>query len=147
MRRHSLILLVSVIALYIACECTSTAQERVVVAIVVNRSNKIGDMTLTDVRKLFLGEKGTWPNGRRVILLMSPTGSPQRAAVLRQIYKMNESEFSKYVLQSAFTGRQLPLREVAAGDMKKTVAERPEVIGYLPITEVDAAVRPVLVIR
>ena len=78
---------------------------------------------------------------------MSPAGAPEREVILRQIYKMSESEFSKYVLQSAFTGRQSPPHEVAAGEMKKLVAERPDVIGYLPITEVDEAVRPVLVVQ
>jgi hypothetical protein len=103
-------------------------------------------MSLADVRKLFLGEKGTL-NGRRVILLMSPAGTPARETVLRQIYKMSESEFAKYVLQSAFTGRQTPPHEVAAGEMKRLVAERPDVIGYLPVTQVDDAIRAVLVVQ
>jgi hypothetical protein len=136
MRRSALVLLISGIALQLACSCRSSAQERVAVAIVVNRSHKIGDMSLADVRKLFLGEKGTL-NGRRVILLMSPAGTPARETVLRQIYKISESEFAKYVLQSAFTGRQTPPHELAAGEMKRLVAERPDVIGYLPFTQVD----------
>ena len=147
MRRSALVLLISGIALQLACSCRSSAQERVAVAIVVNRSHKIGDMSLADVRKLFLGEKGTLPNGRRVILLMSPAGTPARETVLRQIYKMSESEFAKYVLQSAFTGRQTPPHEVAAGEMKRLVAERPDVIGYLPVTQVDDAIRAVLVVQ
>jgi hypothetical protein len=146
MRRSALVLLISGIALQLACSCRSSAQERVAVAIVVNRSHKIGDMSLADVRKLFLGEKGTL-NGRRVILLMSPAGTPARETVLRQIYKMSESEFAKYVLQSAFTGRQTPPHEVAAGEMKRLVAERPDVIGYLPVTQVDDAIRAVLVVQ
>jgi hypothetical protein len=56
---------------------------------------------------LFMGDKGTLPNGRRVTLLMSPAEAPEREVILRQIYKMSESEFSKYVLQSAFIGRRM----------------------------------------
>lgn len=116
-------------------------------AIVVNKSNKISDLSVADVRKLFLGEKGTLPNGRRIVLLMSPAGTPERAVILRQIYRMTESEFSKYILQSAFTGRQPPPREVVSRDMKRLVTERPDVIGYLPVSQVDDAIRPVLVIQ
>ena len=100
--RRNLVLLMSVVVIYLFCAGISNAEHRVAVAIVVNRSQKIGDMSLQEVRKLFLGEKGTLPNGRRVPLLMSPTGTPEREAVLRQIYRMSESQFTKYVLQSAY---------------------------------------------
>jgi hypothetical protein len=147
MRRRSLILLISGIALQLACACRSSAQDNAAVAIVVNRSLKIADMSVAEVRKLFLGDKGTLPNGRRVIVLMSPVGTPAREVVLRQIYKMSESEFAKYVLQSAFTGRQSPPHEVGYLEMKKLVADRPDVIGYLPVTRVDDAIRAVLVVQ
>jgi hypothetical protein len=147
LRRRSVVLLLSGIALHLACASASSAQNRVAVAIVVNRSHQIGDMSFADVRKLYLGEKGTLPNGRRVTILMSPRGTPEREVVLRQIFKMSEREFTKYLLQSAFTGRQSPPREVAAGDMKKLVAERPEVMGYIPVSEVDSSIRAVLVVQ
>jgi len=117
------------------------------VAFVVNPSTRIGDLGIAEVRKLFLGEKETLPNGRKAILLMAPVGTPQRLAVLQQIYKMNEKEFAKYVLHSAFTGRYSPPREVTISDMKQIVSENPAAIGYMPISEVDQAVRPVLVIH
>ena len=76
------------------------AADSMAVAFVVNPSTRIGDLGIAEVRKLFLGEKETLPNGRKAILLMAPVGTPQRLAVLQQIYKMNEKEFAKYVLQS-----------------------------------------------
>jgi hypothetical protein len=94
-----------------------------------------------------MGEKGKLPNGRQAILLMRGVGTPERAVVLRQIYKMNESELANYVLQSAFTGRQSVPREVNGAQMKQIVSENPSAIGYMPIAEVDEAVRPVLVIQ
>ncbi len=62
-------------------------------------------------------------------------------------FTMSESEFAKYVLQNAFTGRQSPPHEVAAGEMKRLVAERHDVIGYLPVTQVDDSIRAVLVVQ
>jgi hypothetical protein len=145
--RRALVLLISALALQLACTSMASAQHGIAVAIVVNRSQKIGDMSLQDVRKLFLGEKGTLPNGQRVSLLMTPPGTPEREAVLRQIYRMSENEFTKYVLQSAFTGRQSPPREVPAAEMKKLVAANPNAIGYLPVTQVDDAIRAILVVQ
>lgn len=123
------------------------AADSMAVAFVVNPSTRIGDLGIAEVRKLFLGEKETLPNGRKAILLMAPIGTPQRFVVLQQIYKMNEKEFAKYVLHSAFTGRYSPPREVTISDMKQIVSENPAAIGYMPISEVDQAVRPVLVIH
>jgi hypothetical protein len=144
MRHRFLILLMSGVAFY-ALTSTTNAQEKGGVAIVVNRSNKISDMSLEDVRRLFLGEKGSLPNGRRVILLMSPPGTPEREVVLRQIYKMDEREFSRFVLQSAFTGRQSPPHEVPEAAMKGIIAERSDVIGFLPVEQVNGDIRPVLI--
>jgi hypothetical protein len=146
--RHSFIALSIIgVALYLAVANASKADQSFAVAVVVNPSTRIRDLSIGEVRKLFMGEKGKLPNGRQAILLMRGVGTPERAVVLRQIYKMNESEFAKYVLQSAFTGRQSVPREVNGAQMKQIVSENPSAIGYMPIAEVDEAVRPVLVIQ
>jgi hypothetical protein len=119
----------------------------VAIAIVVNPSTNIGDLSLGEVRKLFMGEKSTLPHGKPALLLMAPVGTPERTVVLRQVYRMTESEFAKFILRSVFTGHQLAPREVDSAHMKQAVSENVNAIGYLPISQVDAAVRPVLLIR
>jgi hypothetical protein len=59
---------------------------------------------------------------------MNPAGTLERKVILRQIYRMSESEFRKYVLQYAFTGRQSPPREVTMGDTKKFAAKHRPVL-------------------
>jgi ABC-type phosphate transport system substrate-binding protein len=146
--RHPLLPLVIIaLVLCLTFANPSKAEPAFAIAFVVNPSTNIGDLSIADIRKLFLGVKGKLPNGRHAVLLMTPAGTPERAVVLREIYKMNESEFAKYILQSAFTGRQSPPREVNGVQMKQIVSEDPSAIGYLPISEVDQGVRPVLVIR
>jgi ABC-type phosphate transport system substrate-binding protein len=117
-------------------------------AIIVNRSNDSIDLTLDQVRKLFIGEKAKWRNGERVIVLMNASGAVERSVVLRRIFRMNEHEYKKYMMQAAFTGRvPTPPREVDAGEMKKIVADTPGAIGYLRLQDMDASVRAVLLIR
>jgi ABC-type phosphate transport system substrate-binding protein len=118
------------------------------VAIVVSKSNNIGDMSTEGVRKLFLGERSSWPNGRRVTVLMSAPGSSERTIILRHIYKMSESEYVRYTMQATFTGRvQSAPRELESLDMKRAVADNPGAIGYLPIADVDDSVHAVLMVR
>jgi len=41
-------------------------------AIVVNRSNPMSEISLSDLRKLYRGQRSRWSNGRRVTLVMRP---------------------------------------------------------------------------
>ena len=54
-------------------------------AIVVNVSNPVDDLAMADLRRVFLGERGHWQNGRRITLVMLERGWPEREAVLGSI--------------------------------------------------------------
>jgi len=54
-------------------------------AVVVNLSNPIENLSMAELRNLFLGERSHWPNGRRITLVMMEPGQPERAAVLSLI--------------------------------------------------------------
>jgi len=58
-------------------------------AIIVNQSNTIDDLSLKDLRTVFLGERSHWPNGRRITLVMMDPGLSERKAVLRDVCHMN----------------------------------------------------------
>src|SRR5207244_927600 len=73
-------------------------------AIVVNQSNPVNELTMAELRRVFLGERGHWPNGRRITLVMLEPGWPERAAVLTSIYHMDEAEFNNHFLHGLFTG-------------------------------------------
>ena len=117
------------------------------VAVVVNKGNDVNGMSLELARKFFLGDKSVWPNGRRVTVLMSASGSPEREAALHSIYKMSESEYAKYFLQAAFTGRvQTPPKDVSATEVKKMVADNPGAIGCIRKDQVDDSVKVALIL-
>src|SRR5690348_9890610 len=59
-------------------------------AIVVNQSNPVDNLSFQELRKIFLGERSHWPNGRRITLVMIPPGRPERAAILSELYHMSE---------------------------------------------------------
>src|SRR5207253_6682003 len=55
------------------------------------------------LRKIFLGEKSHWTNGRRITLVMMDPG-PERKTVLRDIYRMNENDLNNHFIHGLFTG-------------------------------------------
>jgi ABC-type phosphate transport system substrate-binding protein len=116
------------------------------VDIIVNKTNTIDDLSLADAKKVFMGDKSTWPSGKRVTILMLAPGQPERAIVLRQIYKMSEDDLGQYFTQAAFAGKvSAPPKDVAsAAQMKQAVAGNPGAIGYVKKEDVDDTVKAVL---
>src|SRR5271167_3997366 len=103
------------------------------VDVIVSKANSTADLSAADAKKIFMGDKSVWPSGKRVTILMLAPGQPERAVILKEIYKMSEGDFSKYFLQAAFSGRvTAPPKDVgSAAQMKQLVAENPGAIGYL----------------
>ena len=123
---------------------TAAAGEEV--DIIVNKANTIDDLSLADAKKVFMGDKSTWPSGKRVTILMLAQGLPERAVVLREIYKMPEDQFGQYFVQAAFAGKvAAPPKDIAsAAQMKQAVAANPGAIGFVKKEDVDDTVKAVL---
>jgi ABC-type phosphate transport system substrate-binding protein len=119
------------------------------VDVVVNKANSISDLPLADAKKIFMGDKSTWPSGKRITVIMLSQGQPERAVVLREIYKMAEGDYGKYFMQAAFTGKvTAPPKDVgSAAQMKQSVTENPGAIGFLKKDDVDDSVKVVLRIQ
>jgi ABC-type phosphate transport system substrate-binding protein len=146
MKNHilSTILMLSLIA---SCAWFMTASAAVEeVDVVVNKSNKVGPLSREEVRRIFIGEKSSWPGGKRITVLMLGPDQPARAVILREVFKMNESDYIKYFLQAAFTGQvQAPPKDLpSVTQMKARLAANPAAIGYLKKEDMDDSVKVVL---
>lgn len=112
-------------------------------AIVVNQSNPVSGLTMADLRRVFLGERGHWPNGRRITLVMLEPGWPERDAVLSNIYHMGETEFNNHFLHGLFTGEVFvsPKTLSTPEGVRKFIFNVPGAIGYLRASDVDKTVK------
>src|SRR5216683_6563803 len=75
------------------------------VDVIVNKANTVDDLPIADAKKVFMGDKTTWPSGKRVTILMLASGQPERAVALRAIYKMSEDEYGQFFTAAAFAGK------------------------------------------
>ncbi|HTW23197.1 MAG TPA: substrate-binding domain-containing protein [Candidatus Baltobacteraceae bacterium] len=135
-------------ALFIVCGAIPAARVALAadeIDVVVNKSNSVDSLTLADVKKIFDGDKGSWSNGKRITVIMLAQGSPERDAVLHDIYKMSESDYSKYFMQASFTGKvdAPPKDDNSASQVKQDVAGNPGAIGYVKASDVDGSVKVV----
>jgi ABC-type phosphate transport system substrate-binding protein len=116
------------------------------VDVVVNKSNDIAVLSREEARRIFMGDKSAWPGGKRITVLMLAPELPERVVILQAVFKMSESEYTKYFLQAAFTGHVLaaPRDLPSAAQMKAHLAANPNAIGYLRKEDVDYGVKVVL---
>jgi phosphate transport system substrate-binding protein len=112
-------------------------------AIIVNQSNPIDDLSLKELRTVFLGERSHWPNGRRITLVMMDQGLVERNAVLRDVCHMSETEFGRHFLQGLFTGEVFvsPKTLSTPTGVRKFVFNVPGAIGYVRASDVDETVK------
>jgi len=112
-------------------------------AIVVNRTNPVDDLSMSELRKVFLGERSHWPNDRRITIVMREPGEPERRTMLRDVYQMDESALKNHFLRGLFTGEILVSPKILANavGVRKFVFNVPGAIGYVRLSEVDPTVK------
>jgi hypothetical protein len=72
------------------------------VAIVVHDGTNVNDVSLDQLRRIFLAEQQFWPDRSRITLLVRAPGAYEREFVLERIYRMTENQFRKYWIAKMF---------------------------------------------
>ena len=119
------------------------AQDAEPLAIVVNRNNPLTEISLADLRRVFRGQRSRWTNGRRVTLVMRDPGTPERDAILRSVYGLDEAEYRRSFLQAVFSGQtsDAPKTLASSNGVVRFVYNVPGAIGYVRARDVDASVK------
>lgn len=131
------------VSLLSATPGTARAQDAEPIAVVVNRSNPLTELSLVDLRRVFRGQRSRWSNGRRVTLVMRDPGTPERDAILRSVYGLDEAEYRRSYLQAVFGGQpsDAPKSLASNSGVLRFVYNVPGAIGYVRARHVDASVK------
>lgn len=112
-------------------------------AVIVHPSTKTDDLSFSDLRRLFLGERQYWPGGTRVVLFVHDPDTPQGETLLRLLYRMSETEYRRYWIAKTFrddvtTSPKL----VSSTEMAlRLTASIPGAITLIPAASVDSTVK------
>jgi len=71
-------------------------------AIVVHRDSAVDNLSMNELRNIFLANQQFWPDRRRITLLIRAPQSEERDYVLNTIYQQSESEFRQYWIAKMF---------------------------------------------
>ena len=78
-------------------------------AIVVHPGVDVENLSMEQLRRIFLADQQFWPDKSRITLLVKAPGAVERELVLDQIYQMSEPQFRQYWIAKIFRA------EVASG--------------------------------
>lgn len=72
------------------------------IAIVVHKDTQVDNLSMGDLRSIFLANQQYWPDRTRITLLVRAPKSDERDFVLDSIYQMTEAQFRQYWIAKMF---------------------------------------------
>lgn len=113
------------------------------VAIVVNSSNPVSNLTLAELRKIYFGDRQYWKGNLPVVLLMRSQGSHERDVVLRVIFEMTEDRYTKYWVAKVMRAEvsDPPASLYSFGMLQEGVRGNPGAIGYVNANDLRSGVK------
>ena len=116
-------------------------------ALVSNKSNALGGITVAELAKLCKGQTNRWPDGKPVTFVMRSPSVPAMKVVLEKVYGMSESEVNGLIATSNHGRVNHPAIVVAASDeeLVNKVASVPGAIGVVDVYSINSSVAVVKV--
>ncbi len=72
------------------------------IAIVVHKQSAVENLSLDQLRSIFLADRQFWSDRTRITLLVRAPKSTERSFVLNRIYQMSEAQFRQYWIAKMF---------------------------------------------
>jgi ABC-type phosphate transport system substrate-binding protein len=112
------------------------------IALVSNKSNAIGALTVTDLVRLCKAQTTHWPDGRPVTFVMRSPSAPEMKIILEKVYGMSENELNSLIVTSNHGRPAHPAILVATSDdeLLNKVASTPGAIGVVDVYSINSSV-------
>lgn len=113
------------------------------VAIVVNSSNPVNNLSLAELRKIYFGDRQYWKGNLPVVLLMRSQRSRERDVVLRVVFEMTEERYTKYWVAKVMRAEvsDPPASLYSFGMLQEGVRGNPGAIGYVNANDLRPGVK------
>jgi len=130
-------LLLIAVALFSGVLCAQTKSNDV--AVVVNSSAPVSELSLSEARKIFRGDKQYWSKDLPIVLLVRNPPSREREVILKKLYSMTEGEFKQYWIAKIFraeatTGPKIVYSNNMATDLVSVI---PGAIAFMSARDVS----------
>ncbi len=111
-------------------------------ALVSNKSNAIGAITVPELVKLCKAQNNRWPDGKPVTFVMRSPSAPETRLVLEKVYGMSEREVNGLIVAANHGRPNHPAILVAASDedLVNKVASLPGAVGVVDVYSINSSV-------
>ena len=117
--------------------CLGASCQAKQLAVIVDKTNKLGDMSATDLLKVFKFDSHKWPDGKNVVLVMRDPSSPDMRAAIQKLYHMQPQEF-----RTLLTAHQNGVIIVSSEEeLLKSVETIPGAVGLVDVYSITSRVR------
>jgi len=146
-RRRILVVLALFWLLSIHDRSSAQSAHETDIAVVVNDDTPVVDLSLAEVRRVFLGERQYWNAKLPVVLLIRAPVARERDVVLRVIYQMTEAQFKQYWVAKIFRAEVTgPPKIVYSNDLQyELVSAMPGAIAFVDSRNIHPGVKVVRV--
>ena len=109
-------------------------------AIIVNNSNTIQEVSVEDVASIFLGKTRQLPDGTKVIPLDQLERHDLKEEFYSKVVKKTLPQLNSYWSRLIFTGRgQPPFAVSGDSEVLEFIASNPNMIGYVDVESLQSA--------
>lgn len=77
----------------------------ITLSVIANETGSPQNISFTDLKKIFRGEKQWWQDGTKVVIALMKTSTPSGSATAKKLLGMSGEELNKYWLSLVFQGK------------------------------------------
>ena len=117
------------------------------IAVIVHEQVVVDDISLSELRRIFLGKRQDWSPELSITLLLPPRGTPERKVLLAKIYQQrSEVQVQHYWINRLF-GDEMQSGPKITGSNEMSASLVREIPGAIALVPADRIPRGVKVLR
>ena len=114
------------------------------VVVIVSANSGVGSLSQDQVGQIFLGKRNAFPNGETAVPV-DQGDDTVKGEFYDKVTGKGSAQLKSYWSQMVFTGKAKPPKVLSDNsEVKKLVANNPNIIGYIAADAVDDTVKVVL---
>ncbi len=113
--------------------------------VVVGRESPIEELSVRDLRRLYLGEHLSDDDGGKIVAFNQPRGASSRVHFDELVLKMTPEEVGRFWVDRRIRGQRGARRSLRADLLIRVVATMPGALGYLAESDVDERVKTIAI--
>ena len=117
--------------------CLGASCEAKQLAVIVDKSNNVGGVSLAELARLFKLDSRKWPDGKNVVLVLRDPSTPEMQMAMQKLYHMHAEELKN--LLAAHRNGVIMVR--TEQDLLKSVESIPGAVGLVDVYSITSHVR------